>query len=662
MKFIQNLSMRHKLLILILPAMLVLLMLFVERTHGYLGQYQAMQHLQQQAALLQLLDPVVTELQKERGRSAVFLSSRQAPAEATAALQAQYQSSDRVLSGWQQGLTQWLQNNEALPPLTDLQQQLQKLSQVRNQVLAHAIGGAEALRIYTDLVHQGMAFTGRTLRSVQEPDIQRRMSAYAAISNLTEVAGLERARGAAYLRMGAFERADLLPVTRLQGQQESLQAQVPLFLYEQEMTDWNSALNSADNRQFEGFRQRLNDPQAAAAITPAQWFQQATVRISVLNNSKEQLVQIIAADAVQLQQAAATDLWTETALMALVVLLVVVMSVVISAQVNGQVGGLLKVIRTSMQEKDLSVRVPVSSLDEIGEVAAAVQELFLAFSRALDQLDNASLQLAAAMEESATTAGKNALQLEHQQQQVEQVATATEEMSATSEQISQHTQRVADAAVSVRSKSEAGEETVKQSVNQVQRLAGSVQGVDQLMQDLQHRSDSMIEVIDVIRNVADQTNLLALNAAIEAARAGEHGRGFAVVADEVRTLAQQTHSSTQKIQEIIESFTELAATATHSIESSHKIADEALLQSKELERTFDDILNDVKRISDMASEIAIASEEQVAVSREVARSMEMIRDDSAQTYQGAMEIRSVTQNQSALATELKDLAGEFKTH
>src|SRR5690606_16080004 len=109
---------------------------------------------------------------------------------------------------------------------------------------------------------------------------------------------------------------------------------------------------------------------------------------------------------------------------------------------------------------------------------------------------------------------------------------------------------------------------------------------------------------------------------------------------EVRPLAQQTHSSTQKIQEIIESFTELAATATHSIESSHKIADEALLQSKELERTFDDILNDVKRISDMASEIATASEEQVAVSREVARSMEMIRDDSAQTDRKSTRLNS----------------------
>src|SRR5690606_10357890 len=138
----------------------------------------------------------------------------------------------------------------------------------------------------------------------------RRMSAYAVISNLTEVAGLERARGAAYLRMGTFEPADLLPVIRLQGQQEALQAQVPLYLYQQELSDWNSALNSADNRQFDDFRNRLNDPQAATAITPAQWFQQATVRIGVLNGTKTQLVETIARHAGQLQRTATTDVWT----------------------------------------------------------------------------------------------------------------------------------------------------------------------------------------------------------------------------------------------------------------------------------------------------------------------------------------------------------------
>lgn len=662
MRFIQNLSMRHKLLVLVLPAMLILLFLFVERTRAYLAQYQAMQTTTEQVELLRLLDPVITELQKERGRSAVYLASRTAQQTVLAPLQAQHQQSDLAVQQWRSGMAAI--HDEVLNEGTvlALQHDVSSLESLRQSVLQHRLTGAEAIQAYTQLILNSMALTERTLRQSQVSDILRRLGAYAAIANLNEMAGRERALGASYLRSGRYDHSDLLPIMQLQGQQNAWQQAVAMYLHDDEQIAWQQAIASSDNLAFIQYRQRLHHDEQARNTTPAQWFQQSTVRIEVLNQVKANLLHDILLQAQSLQRAAFRDLWLEAMVLGVIVLLVVAAAVTISAQLHRQVGSLLHVLRTAMTNKDLSVEVEVTSTDEIGELSAAIQALFRVFSQALQHIDQASLQLATAMEESASTAGNNAQQLQHQQQQVEQVAAASEEMSATAEQISQHTQHVAAAALSVRSKSERGDVTVQQSVAHVQRLANSVQGVDQLMQDLTERSASMIQVIDVIRNVADQTNLLALNAAIEAARAGEHGRGFAVVADEVRTLAQQTHASTQQIQSIIEGFTGLAASATASIESSHHIADDTLQQADELVRTFATIVQEVKSISDMAAEIATASEQQVAVSRDVARSMEIIRDDSAQTYQGAVEIRTVTSDQTALANELKNLAGEFKVN
>lgn len=328
--------------------------------------------------------------------------------------------------------------------------------------------------------------------------------------------------------------------------------------------------------------------------------------------------------------------------------------------INQQINSLLDAVRFAMDNKDLRQRIHISSKDEVGTIGRAINELFGRFGSALQHIDRASVQLATATEETSSTAGQNATQTKNQQEQIEQVAAATEEMSATSEQISRNTQQVADAASKVMVRSREGEEVLHGSMRRIHSLADSVKDVNDVIEELEKRSTSIVEVMDVIRKVADQTNLLALNAAIEAARAGEHGRGFAVVADEVRALARQTHESTTQIEDIVNGFKVITDNASRSIIASHKLANETSEQSSELEQTFAAILGDVNNISDMATQIAAASEQQVAVTRELAGNMEAVSEVAILTLTGSQEISHVTGEQARLARQLQDLANEFK--
>ncbi|WP_290654365.1 methyl-accepting chemotaxis protein [Idiomarina sp.] len=202
---------------------------------------------------------------------------------------------------------------------------------------------------------------------------------------------------------------------------------------------------------------------------------------------------------------------------------------------------------------------------------------------------------------------------------------------------------------------------MRESITSVRALAEAIGNVGQVISQLQERSVDINRVIDVINNVAEQTNLLALNAAIEAARAGEHGRGFAVVADEVRQLASQTHNSTQEIADMLSNFRSLSDTAYNDINQSQSIAEATEEQAQELDRAFQVIAEDINSISEMSTQIATASEEQVNVAKDIAGNMESVNEVSLLTLTGSQEIKAVTQEQAKSARELQDLAMEFKT-
>lgn len=672
MGFLNHFKMRAKLFILILPAILVILVLAAQSIGRSASQLGNMHALQQLVTLAETGDPLVESLQRERGRSSVFLSSKAGSDDARIAMQAlkaQRNETNKRLSDYRSDVEALTNNSNfdavVTASLDRFSQHLARFNNLRGEVDLRSINGAESGQRLTRNIMEVINRIPLLVRRATEPELARQLNAYFLLAEAAEKAGRERATGAGFVRAGQFELADIGHITQLAGQQAAeLRAAAALLTPGNPVReDIDRLSNTSQFRTMQRLRdQLLANPAGLLELEATQWFNAATNLVDAMNRVRADLLAQIDTISGQAVSGARNSLITSAAISIASILLVLGMMVTIIHAIHKQVSQLLAGIRYAMDNKDLSRHIPVSGRDENGTICKAINELFSRFSNALLHIDKASIQLATATEETSSTADQNAFQLKNQQEQIDQVATATEEMAATSQEISSSTQQVAEASSRAMAKSRTGEQVLHSSVEQIRSLADSVQQVNEVIEELEKRSGTISDVVNVIGRVADQTNLLALNAAIEAARAGEHGRGFAVVADEVRTLAQQTHESTAQIEEIINGFREITDNASRSITTSHKLADETSEQAREMEKTFSDILADVNKIFNMTTQIAAASEEQVAVTGEVANNMESVSQAAILTLSGSQEITAVTSEQARLARKLQDLANEFKVN
>lgn len=321
---------------------------------------------------------------------------------------------------------------------------------------------------------------------------------------------------------------------------------------------------------------------------------------------------------------------------------------------------LSKTIKSVEDNNDLTLRSGVDSKDELGDMSRAFNGMLEKFEALIQRVSSSSTQLATASEEVSAVAQESAQNVEQQRVETELVATAINEMTATVHEVAHNAQSASGAAANADNDAQSGKGVVAQTSTAIEQLATEVENAATVIHSVEKDSENIGGVLDVIKNIAEQTNLLALNAAIEAARAGEQGRGFAVVADEVRTLASRTQESTAEIEAMIVKLQTGSAQAVEVMEMGRDKAHQGAEKAKSAAASLDEIVSSIGSINDMNTQIAAAAEEQSAVSEEINRNIVNISQLSEQTAGGAEQTTAASSELSRLASELQGLVELFK--
>lgn len=309
---------------------------------------------------------------------------------------------------------------------------------------------------------------------------------------------------------------------------------------------------------------------------------------------------------------------------------------------------------------DLSQRIDVEGSDEAAQLSKAIATMQSNLRDALALIGDSSTQLAATSEEMHAVTEGASRTIQRQNHEIEMAATAVTEMTAAVEEVAGNAATTSELTAHSSSAAIAGRNQVNDTVAAINLMVANVQSTSGEVQALATMANDISKVLDVIRAIAEQTNLLALNAAIEAARAGEAGRGFAVVADEVRALAHRTQKSTQEIEQMVSSIQAGTGNAVSSMNQTSAQASQTLEMANGAGKVLGDITDSLSQINERNMMIATAAEEQAQVAREVDRNLVSIRDLSSEASEGSNQTAIATAELTKLATDLNQLTRQFK--
>jgi len=405
----------------------------------------------------------------------------------------------------------------------------------------------------------------------------------------------------------------------------------------------------------------ISDPNAASRLSFADseaQFEEARSAIDKLGELEDNAANAVGTEAIARGEALA---WQQGLVIAIGLLVCVVLVVGFPLLVTRPLHSLLyRIEQIADGDGDLRVRLDVLSKDELGKLSHAFNRFLDKLQPLIKEVGRVTGEVADSAQSLAGMAAANDRLISSEHAAVDQVSTAATEMSVAVHEVARNAQNAADAARHAEAQSREGAQVVGATIHSIRQLAQEVESASDTIQTLEQETANIGAVLAVIKGIAEQTNLLALNAAIEAARAGEQGRGFAVVADEVRALAARTQESTKDIQQMIERLQTGVQNAVKATHSGSARARQSVEQAAGVDQALSVTGDSVQRINDMAAQIATACEEQSSVTEEIARNISDIRDLSNEAAQTSEQSTRASQHLSELSHGLAQLVGRFR--